>query len=116
MPILLNTSKDWFDELAVKIINTLLRLRIGGAPQPGKVRVFDFDEYRNGGSAVAVLVLLVAFSEKCKQATIHSLSALSGFVVMSSEQYDFSVIRAVDPDPEIKIRYLAAILRREFGG
>jgi len=120
MQIVLNTPIDWFDELAVKILETLLRWRIGDSsrlPRLGKVQwVFDFDEYRNSGRTAAVKELLVAFSEKSKQGTIHSMSILAGIVVMSSERYDFSVIRAADPDPEIKNRFIAAILRREFGG
>lgn len=121
MQTLLNTTPiDWFDELAAKILDTLFRWRIGGPlrlPRLGKVQwVFDFDEYRNGGRTSAVKELLIAFSEKSQQTTIHSMSTLAGFVVMSSEEYDFSMLRTVDPDPDIKNRYIAAILRREFGG
>ena len=120
MQIILNTPLDWFDELAIKVLDTLLRWRVGGSSQftvPGRGQwVFDFDEYRNDGRAAAVKELLVAFSEKSKQATIHTLGTLSGFLIMSSERYDYSMIRAADPDPAIKIRHMAAILRREFGG
>lgn len=78
--------------------------------------VFNFDEYRHSERTDAVKELLVAFSEKSKQATIQSMTTLAGFVVMSSERYDLSVIRVPDPNPEIKNRFIAAILRREFGG
>ena len=120
MQIIPNIPLDWFDELAVKVLDTLLRWRVGGSSQftvPGRGQwVFDFDEYRNDGRAAAVKELLESFSEKSKQVTIHSLSTLAGFLIMSSERYDFSVIRAVDPDPAIKVHHMAAILRREFGG
>jgi hypothetical protein len=119
MQIILNTPLDWFDELAVKVIDTLLRWQVGGAstftaPSRGPW-VFDFDEYRNDGRAAAVKELLVTFSEKSKQATIHTLNTLAGFLIMSSERYDFSMLRATRPDPAIKVRHMAAILRREFG-
>lgn len=118
--ILPSPPPDWFDDLAVKILDTLLFWRKSSSSifiAPGRGQwIFDFDGYRNDGRSAAVEELLVAFSGKSKQVAIQTLTTLAGVLVMSSERYDFSMKRAVDQDPTIKIRYIAGILRREFGG
>ena len=111
---------DWFHVLAVKILDTLFTWRVGDSSQfdvPDREQwVFDFDQYRNEGRVAAVKTLLVDFCEKSKRVNTHTLSALSGFLVMSSERYDSSMIRTFDLDPKIKVHHMAKILRREFGG
>ena len=120
MQTMLTTPLDWFHVLAVKILDALFTWRIGSSSQfdiPGRGQwVFDFDQYRNDGRAAAVKTLLEDFCEKSKRVNTHTLSALAGFLVMSSERYDFSIVAAVNPDPALKVRHMTEILRREFGG
>lgn len=115
-----NAPPDWFDDLASNILDTLRCWRIDGSSIFAALArgqwIFDFDGYRNDGRSAAVEELLVAFSEKSKRFAIQTLTILAGILIMSSERYDFSVRRGADPDRSIKTRYIAGILRHEFGG